>query len=57
MNIHDSPLWKYYDKKLFELFYVAWRESLRRVWNISNVTLNILLTYIHNCHPIEGSNT
>ena len=42
-----------YDKKLLELFYVAWRKSLRRVWNISNVTHNNLLPYIHNCHPIE----
>ena len=23
MNIYGSPLWKYYDKKLLELFYVA----------------------------------
>ena len=53
MNIYGSPLWKYYDKKLLELFYVAWRKSLRRVWNISNVTHNNLLPYIHNCHPIE----
>ena len=35
MNIHGSPLWKYYDKKLLELFCVAWRKSLRRVWDIS----------------------
>ena len=53
MNIYGSPLWKYYDKKLLKLFYVAWRKSLRRVWNISNVTHNNLLPYIHNCHPIE----
>ena len=53
MNIYGSPLWKYYDKKLLELFYVAWRKSLRRVWNILNVTHNNLLPYIHNCHPIE----
>ena len=53
MNIYGSPLWKYYDKKLLELFYVAWRKSLRRVWNISNVTHHNLLPYIHNCHPIE----
>ena len=53
MNIYGSPLWKYYDKKLLELFYVAWRKLLRRVWNISNVTHNNLLPYIHNCHPIE----
>ena len=53
MNIYGSLLWKYYDKKLLELFYVAWRKSLRRVWNISNVTHNNLLRYIHNCHPIE----
>ena len=53
MNIYGSPLWKYYDKKLLELFYVAWRKSMRTIWNISNVTHNNLLTYIHNCHPIE----
>ena len=38
---------------VLELFYVAWRKSLRRGWNISNVTHNNLLPYIHNCHPIE----
>ena len=53
MNIYGSPLWKYYDKKLLEPFYVAWRKSLHRVWNISNVTHNNLLSNIHNCHPIE----
>ena len=53
MNIYGSPLCKYYDKKLLELFYVAWRKSLGRVWNISNVTHNNLLPYIHNGHPIE----
>ena len=53
MNIYGSPLWKYYDKKLLELFYVAWRKSMRWVWNILNVTHNNLLPYIHNCHPIE----
>ena len=53
MNIYGSPLWKYYDKKLLERFYVAWRKSQRRVWNISNVTHHNLLPYIHNCHPIE----
>ena len=29
------------------------RKSLRRVWNISNVTHNNLLPYIQICHPIE----
>ena len=57
MNIYGSPLWKYYDKKLLELFYVAWRKSLLRVLNVSNVTHNNLLSYIHNCHPINCSNT
>ena len=44
MNIYGSPLWKYYDKKLLlvlELFYVAWRKSLRRVWNISDVQARV----------------
>ena len=53
VNIYGTPLWKYYDKKLLELFYVTWKKSMRRVWNISNVTHNNLLPYIHNCHPIE----
>ena len=53
MNIYGSPLWKYYDKNLLEVFYVAWRKSLRRVWKISNVTHNNLLPFIHNCHPID----
>ena len=31
INIYASQLWKYYDKTLLELFYVAWRKSLHRV--------------------------
>ena len=48
MDINGSPLWKYYDKKLLELFDVAWKKSLRRVWNISNVThiITYCLTFI-----------
>ena len=53
MNIYGSPLWKYYDKNLLEVFYVAKRKPLRRVWKISNVTHNNLLPFIHNCHPID----
>ena len=53
MNIYGSPLWKYYDKNLVEVFYVAWRKSLRRVWKISNATHNNLLPFILNCHPIN----
>ena len=53
MNIYGSPLWKYYVKNLLEVFYVAWRKSLRRVWKISNVAHNNLLPFIHNCHPID----
>ena len=53
MNIYGCPLWKYYDKNQLEVFYVAWRKSLRRVWKISNVTHNYLLPSIHNCHPID----
>ena len=53
MNIYGSPLWKYYDKNLLEVFYVAWRKLLPRVgrledWKISNVTHNNLLPFIHN---------
>ena len=32
MNIYCSPQWKYYGKNQLELFYVAWKKSLRRVW-------------------------
>ena len=53
MNIYGSPLWKYYDKNLFEVFYIAWRKSLRRGWKISNITHNNLLPFIHNYHPID----
>ena len=53
MNIYGSPLRKYYDKNLLEVFYVAWRKSLRRVWRISNVTQNNLSPFIHNCNPID----
>ena len=53
MNIYGSPLWKYYDKNLLEVFYVAWRKSLRRIWKNSNVIHNNLLPFIHNCHLID----
>ena len=53
MYIYGSPLWKHYDNNLMELFYVAWRKSLRRVWKISNVTHNNLLPFILNSYPIE----
>ena len=42
-----------HDKNLLEVFYVAWRKSLRRVWKISNVTHNNLLPFMNNCHPID----
>ena len=35
MNIYGSrSLLKYYEKNLLEVFYVAWRKSLLRVWKI-----------------------
>ena len=52
MNIYGSSLWKYYDKNLLEVIYVAWRKSLLRVWKISNVTRYKLLLFIYICHPI-----
>ena len=34
MNVYGSPLWEYYDRKSLELFYVAWRKSIRKIWKI-----------------------
>ena len=30
-NIYGSPLWKHFDRKLLEPFYIAWRKCIRRV--------------------------
>ena len=30
-NIYGSPLWKHFDRKLQEPFYIAWRKCIRRV--------------------------
>ena len=47
-DIYGSPLWKPFDRKLLEPFYIAWRKCIRRVWKIPFTSHNILLLYIHN---------
>ena len=47
-NIYGSPLWKHFDRKLLEPFYIAWRKCIRRVWKIPFTSHNVLLPYIHN---------
>ena len=47
-NIYGSPLWKHFDRKLLEPFYIAWRKCIRRVWKIPFTSHNVLLLYIHN---------
>ena len=33
-NIYCSPLWKHFDRKLLEPFYISWRKCIIRVWKI-----------------------
>ena len=47
-NIYGSPLWKHFDRKLLEPFYIAWRKCIRRVWKIPYTSHNVLIQYIHN---------
>ena len=47
-NIYGSLLWKHFDKKLLEPFYIAWRKYISRVWNIPYTSHNVLILYIHN---------
>ena len=47
MKIGD-PLWKHFDRKLLEPFYIAWRKCIRRVWKIPYTSYNVLIPYIHN---------
>ena len=47
-NIYGNPLWKHFDRKLLEPFYIAWRKCIRRVWKIPFTLHNVLLPYIHN---------
>ena len=47
-NIYGSPLWKHFDRKLLEPFYIARRKCIRRVWKIPFTSHNVLLPYIHN---------
>lgn len=53
MNIYGSPLWKHYDHRLLEPFYIAWRQSIRKVWKIPFRTHNLLLQYIHESNSID----
>ena len=46
-NIYGSPLWKHFDRKLLEPFYIAWRKCIRRVWKIPYTSHNVLIPYIH----------
>ena len=52
-NIYGSPLWKHFERKLLESFYIAWRKCIRRVWKIPftrqiNNNYTVLLPSIHN---------
>ena len=47
-NIYGSPLWKHFDRKLLEPFYIARRKCIRRVRKIPYTSHNVLITYIHN---------
>ena len=47
-NIYGSPLWKHYDRKLLEQFYIAWRKCIGRVRKIPYTSHNVLIPDIYN---------
>ena len=42
MNIYGSQLWRLNNKSV-ECFYVAWRKSIRRIWQLDNRTHSALI--------------
>ena len=52
MCLYGCQLWDFDDKEV-KLFYVAWRKTVRRVWNIPQRTHSNFLNYICNDLPID----
>ena len=52
LDIYGSQIWDYESGRA-EIFDVAWRKAMRRVWQLSNVTHCSLLTIICNCLPTD----
>ena len=52
LDVYGSQLWDYESGRA-EVFYVAWRKAMRRVWQLSNVTHCSLLPIICNCLPSD----
>ena len=52
-NNYGSLLWKHFDRKVLEPFYIAWRKSVRKVWKIPYTTHNVLMPYIHNSNGFD----
>ena len=53
MNVYGSQLWCFNDHKSINRFYVAWRNTIRRIWHIDKRMHNSLLHTINNCLPID----
>ena len=52
LDAYASQLWDYEDKRI-EKYYVAWRQAMRKVWKLHNLTHCNLLPVITNCLPLH----
>ena len=52
LDTYASQLWDYVDKHI-EKYYVAWRNAMRKVWKLPNLTHCNLLPGTINCLPLN----
>ena len=53
MNVYGSQLWCFNNYKSVERFYIAWRETIRRIWRLDTITNNVLINLINRGLPIN----
>ena len=51
LDVYGSQLWNY-SKHDVDMYFTAWRKSIRRLWNIPNTTHCNLLSSINSSVPI-----
>ena len=53
MNGYGSQLWCFNNYKSVERFYIAWRNTIRRIRCLDKRTHNVLINLINRCLPIN----
>ena len=51
-SFYGSQIWNV-DDKMMNCLYIAWRKSIRKLFNLPYTTHSLLLPIIANCRPIE----